>query len=346
MSATAYRVETGNAVRDRDALIAIWRGNLGREERMRAKFDWFYLDCPFGEPLVRMLHHGDEPMPVGVATAARRQMHCNGRTLRAGVLVDLAVLSEHRALGPALMLQGSLLQDGDTHFDLLYGFPNRKAVPAFKRAGYRHLGDIVRFARVLRHARYLGDRLPGWLAAPAGPLLDAARRMLDRWRCCGAGRLDARWSDAADPRFDALWARSPHVAGLSSAHDSAFARWRFDASPLDATEYLLLSDQADGELRAWFACQVCDRVLHVRDFWSDDAASGVGHVYVHALLEAARRRGHDAVSVEYAAAPEKLSGWLAAGFVERSRRPIYGRFLDGAVCDPGDWHLTAADEDE
>jgi hypothetical protein len=346
VTAPAYRVEPGEAARDRDALIAIWRGNLGRDDRMRAKFDWFYLGCPFGEPVVRVLRHGEQALPVGVATAARRPMRWNGQALRAGVLVDLAVVAEHRALGPALMLQGSLLQDGATHFDLLYGFPNQKAVPAFKRSGYRHLGDIVRYARVIRHSGYLGDRLPSVLTAPAGVVLDIGRRVLDGWKRLGARRLQAQWSDHADARFDALWARSGEADGLVAVHDQAFARWRFDDSPLERTRYLLLTDPADGQLCAWFACQVQGKVLHVRDFWADDARTGLGYGYVDALVTNARRAGHVAVSMEYAAAPDKLAGWLAAGFVERGRRPVYGRFLDGVERDLGQWHLTAADEDE
>lgn len=346
MNAPAYRVEPGEAARDRDALIAIWRGNLGRDDRMRAKFDWFYLACPFGEPVVRILRHGEQSLPVGVATAARRPMRWNGQPLRAGVLVDLAVVAEHRALGPALMLQGSLLQEGAAHFDLLYGFPNQKAVPAFKRSGYRHLGDIVRYARVIRHSDYLVSRLPATLTAPAGAVLDIARRVLDGWRRRGTRRLDAQWSDRADQRFDALWERSADVDGLVAVHDRAFAHWRFDASPLELTRYLLLTDPVDGRLCAWFACQVHGKVLHVRGFWADDAGNGLAYGYVSALVAEARRAGHAAVSVEYAAAPDKQAGWLAAGFVERGRRPVYGRFLDGVERDLGQWHLTAADEDE
>ena len=39
-----YTVEQGDVGRNREAMLALWRGNLGDEARMLAKFDWFYRD--------------------------------------------------------------------------------------------------------------------------------------------------------------------------------------------------------------------------------------------------------------------------------------------------------------
>ncbi|PZQ14069.1 MAG: hypothetical protein DI564_10955 [Rhodanobacter denitrificans] len=344
MNAPAYAGAAGDVVCDRDTVLGIWRGNLGQDARMQAKYDWFYAQCPFGAPLLRLLRHGADAAPVGAAAAGPRRMLRDGRPIEAGVLVDLAVLPEHRSLGPALMLQGELARAGGERFDLLYGFPNPKAAAVFKRVGYDRLGEIVRRARVLRHAGYLARRLPRPLAAFAGFVLDRVRAAVDAVRA-PRERLVASWSDRADARFDALWSASPKGDGLVGVRDAAFARWRFDASPLATTRYLLLAG-ADGALRAWFACQVEDGVLHVRDFWSDDAATGIGHARVAALLRAARQAGHAAVSVEYAGPDARLAGWSAAGFVERSRRPVFGRWSDGSAAAAVAIHLTSADEDE
>ena len=96
---------------------------------MRAKYDWFYLRCPFGPPLLQLLRAGSAGTAVGACGAGRRRMLWKGREIRAGVLVDLAVAREHRSLGPALMLQQGLVAAGHNELDLLYGFPNPKAAP-------------------------------------------------------------------------------------------------------------------------------------------------------------------------------------------------------------------------
>ncbi|HEX7770621.1 MAG TPA: hypothetical protein VF422_11400 [Dokdonella sp.] len=343
-AAPVYAIEPGEVGRDRERVLAIWRGNLGRDTRMQSKYDWFYASCPYGEPLLCLLRHLPDDSLVGAAAAGPRRMLWRGEAIEAGVLVDLAVTTEHRSLGPALMLQTALADAGIRRYDLLYGFPNPKAAAVFKRVGYAKLGEIVRHARVLRHARYVARRLPRILAPFAGAMLDARAWLSDAWRTRRAARFDATWTDRADPRFDALWARSPHGDALVAMRDAAFAAWRFDASPLANTRYLLLADPGSRDLRAWFACQPDDGVLHVRDFWSDDAAAGIDGAYVDALLRAARSEGHVAVSVEYAGADAKLAGWRAAGFTERSRRPVFGRARDGSA--DVDLHLTSADEDE
>ncbi|HNR91632.1 MAG TPA: hypothetical protein PKO41_04310 [Dokdonella sp.] len=342
---SVYAIEEGDVARDRETVLDVWRGNLGDDARMRAKYDWFYVQCPFGEPLLRLLRFDVDKCVVGAATAGPRRMIDGERGIEAGVLVDLAVRGEHRSLGPALMLQSALVAAGGRRFDLLYGFPNPKAAPVFKRVGYEQLAEMVRHARVLRHAGYLQRRLPPILAVPFGRMLDG----IDALKAWLRRREDARtrwhWSECTDPRFDLLWARSPHQHSITTVRDAAFARWRFDACPFAETRFLIVEDD-NGGLVAWFACQSGDGLLHVRDFWSEHGTAGVSRAHVDVLVHAARRAGHAALSVEFSGSSAAFSGWSTCGFVERSRRPVYGRWSADAATRERSLHLTSADEDE
>lgn len=343
-----YTVHDGDVDRDHDALLSIWRGNLGEETRIQAKYDWFYLGCPYGPPLLQMLRHEATGAWVGACSMGRRRMLWQGREIRSGVLVDLAVLPKHRTLGPALMMQLGLVESGRRHLDLVLGFPNPKAAAVFKRTRYTKFADIVRYVRVVRHAVYLNRRLPAWLAYSAGTAIDAAARARDFVRSIGKPTLHAEFSAEADPRMDALWARSSHGDALVAVRDSEYIRWRFDRSPLARTRHLLLSEHPVGPLRAWFTTEVVGGVLHVKDFWSDDAASGIGTHYIDTLLRIARRDGHSAVSVEMATTVARLAPWASRGFAERNRRPVFGHWSEppNEVDSHLDLHLTAADEDE
>lgn len=340
-----YVVEAGDVTRDRETVLAIWRGNLGDPARMGAKYDWFYRDCPFGTPLLCILRHRASGAAVGVAAAGPRRMQAGGRALRAGVLVDMAVLPEHRSLGPALVLQQGLLEAAATRFDLVYGFPNPKAAPVFKRVGYVQMADMVRYARVLRHARYLERRMPRALARLAGPLVDGVVALADAWRRRGGPMFAATWVERLAADAEALWAAGTPPAATLAVRDRTLLSWRFDRGPVPPTRYLELRDRGDGSLRAWFACLVEDRMLHVADYWSCDGAHGIGRAAIEALLRAARRDGHVAVSVQLAGAAPALAGWLGAGFQARGRRPVYGRWFGPALAAPG-LQLTAVDEDE
>jgi len=343
-----YASREGDARADREAVLAVWRGNLGQDARMAAKYDWFYLRAPAGAPLLQLLRHAGSDAPVGVCAAGRRRMLRDADTLRAGVLVDLAVTPEHRSLGPALILQQGLFAAGKRELDLLYGFPNPKAAPVFKRIGYRHVADMVRYARVVRHAAYLRRRiakLPAFAAAPLGAMIDIAHRLRDAWRHPGARRLRAQWQDRA-PDIAALWAASPKPQVLTALRDADHLRWRFDEAPaVDGVapfRHLCLSD-SEG-LAAWFATRVDGHTLHVHDFWTRTGAEPTTHV-VAALLRAAHRDGHAAVSIELATSESRLRAWRALGFEARSQRPVFG-LLSGNAEGETQLHLTSADEDE
>ncbi len=336
-----YAVAAADPARDRDAVLGIWQGNLGQPARMQAKFDWVYRDSPLGAPLTMMLQHLPTGEAVGVATAAPRRMRIGRREIRAGVLVDLAVLPAHRSLGPALQLQQALLEAAPSRFDFVYGFPNRKAAPVFKRAGYVSLGQLVRHARVLRHRDYLAQRIPRMLAAIAGPLFDLGARFRDGWRARSDPDWRMQWVDSAAN----TGARTDHEAEvLHGVHDRQFLGWRFDPRPIGATRTLHLDDHA-GALQAWFVCQVEEGVLHVADCGAASRSLGVSRAHVDALLHAARAAGYRSVSVQLAAPPDSLAAWRDCGFVQRSARPIFGRWF-GAGPPPDNLYLTAADEDE
>ena len=346
-TAPQYLVEAGLPARDRDTVLALWRGNLGQDARMTAKYEWFYLRCPHGEPLMQLLLEVSGQAHVGTASAGRRRLVWRGRELRAGVLVDLAVLPQHRSLGPALMLQQGLIAAAGEALDVLYGFPNPKAAPVFKRIGYAQPAQLVRYARVLRHAAYLRERMPRWLAPPAGWLADRVVACRDAWTRLRAPGLRSAWADQADARIDAVWSGSPKGDDVMAIRDVGHLRWRFDESPLASTRYLLVKRARDRALQAWFAVQRIDGTLHVRDFWSVDGADGMAAMHVGELLHAARKTGCSAVSVEMCASEAQRRGWHALHFVERSRRPVFLRWSspqDAAASAP--LFLTSADEDE
>jgi len=342
-----YTVHDADPSQVRDTVLSLWRGNLSHERcGHEAKYEWFYLSSEGPPPLLQLLRHEPSGDWAGVCAAGRRRMLWQGREIRGGVIVDFAVLPDHRSLGPALTLQQGLITAGARQLDLLYGFPNPKAVAVVKRAGLEQLAEIVSYVCVLRHGRYIARYLPAPLAGFLGALIDlavVARNGLRRLRSPSA---HVEWTDRADERMDALWRESEHGDGLIMIRDAAYARWRFDRAPLGATRYLLVSSKAGGNLRAWFATRSESGILRVRDFWSDDAIRGVGRSCIDTLLQAARATGHSAVSIEIAAPAPCHAGWRSRGFFERRRRPVYGRW---SVTSPeaagAELYLTSSDKD-
>lgn len=338
----AYSVHEADVERDRELILGLWRGNLGEDERMARKYDWFYRECPYGVPLVMLLRHEASGAWVGVASAGPRRMLMDGRPVLAGLLVDFTVLPAHRSLWPALSLQMALMEAGLKRFDLLYGFPNPKAAALFRRVGYVPLSRIARYARVLRHGDYLRNRVPGLLAAPAGLVLDALDRLRLRLRARG---LRGQWQARADEALAALWDPAGAGRGPVAIRDLEFLQWRLDRSPLVELRYLAVRGR-DGGILAWFACEGRGRILYVHDFWARRGAAGPVAAELAVLLRHAREAGHAAVSIELGAAAAG-EAWLSLGFAARDERPVF--WHPSGVPEQGFtdhlW-LDAADEDE
>jgi hypothetical protein len=344
-----YHARIGDAREDRHRVLGVLHDALSQHARQHvAKYDWFHRPGEGDASLLALVDHVPTRSCVGTSAVGRRRILWKGREIRAGVMADMAISPQHRTLGPVLMLQAELLAAAQGRFDWLYGFPNAKSIAVAKRAGFPVIGVMRRYSRVLRHGDYFSRVAPLPIARAAGWFFDSIVNALRRVRMLSASSLTAVWSDHADQRMDHLWTVSERGEGCVAIRDAAFLQWRFDGYPGATTRYLCLAEAGKDTLVAWFACQIDGHTLHVRDFWSKDAAKGLPRSHVEMLLQAVRWEYSKVavVSFEYSGEGQLLAGWSAAGFVERSKRSIIGRCLSGNGPDLAHSHMTAADEDE
>jgi hypothetical protein len=323
----------------------VWRGNLGTEKNLVPKYEWFYEQGEAGNPVVSILRHAGDSRVVGVAAAGPRRVWWRGRDVLFGVLVDMAVVPEHRSLFPALLLQKSLQKSVSQRLAALYGFPNPRAAPVFARVGYSRILEVGRYVCVLRHAGYLRRKLPRWLAALLAYPLDLfvlARQLPSMRQPAGTA---VEWMSAADQRMDELWARAPRGSGPVGVRDAGFLSWRFDRKPGAGIRYLAVTADGAG-LLAWFACQADGATLVVSDFWTSGGAERVDPGYLALLLREARRAGYAAVSIEFGGSGGIIAVLRECGFTRRSGRPFFA-YLGSETAPPADaWYVTGADEDE
>lgn len=349
--ANQYSVRRAEFPADRERLIDLWRGNISSPARLEHKFEWFYADSPTGEPLTMLLWHNAEPagassQSVGTAAAGPRQFLLGDEPVKAAVLVDMAVDPAHRTLFPALYLQKTMREAALAEGPILYGFPNPKAVPVVVRTGYRKLGSMTRYVRVLRSAEYLRSRMPAWAAAPVGALWDTWARL--RFAKRGRGNeLALRWPDTDGTTTFEPQARS--VAGrplLQGLRTTAFLRWRFASSTERKFDFVGLYRSSDS-LGYWIV-EPIDRVLHVRDC---PVALLIGETAMSAwtlLFAEARKRAFRSVSFECLSTPDIVASLGRLGMRPRSERPVFGVVREDHVSRvaTAEWYLTAADEDE
>jgi hypothetical protein len=330
-------------------LVRLWDHNLALHGDAARKYVWTCREAP-APPLAELLLRA-EGVAVGCIGVMPRSFSVGGQDVRAGLLGDLAVDAAHRSVLPALTLVRGARKVALEHGALSYGLPNPAAAPVLRRCGYREIGQLTRYACVLRHAAFVRRKveLPG-VPEAAGVFLDAAgfARMLPyAARALGAFRLD--WLDDTDRRFDRLWNAARTDYDVVGERSAAMISWRFLHHPSERCQLAaLVAREHPHEL---FAYAVVDRdggLARIRDLFGHAGSLGP---LLDLLLPALLVRGASSVSMRYFGHPRLVSLLLARRFVAReSRWPVLVALsgdgtLHNGTLEAARWHLTDEDED-
>jgi hypothetical protein len=238
-----YAVVSANLEKDRKVIIDLWRRNLADTGHLEEKYDWHFLNNPFGPGQIWILKADGQP--IGTTSLGMRLLKFGETVTTAGVACDLAVDKEHRFLRPALLLQRALLSSANPEVQILYGVPNSGGASVMKHVGYRQFCAVHRYARVLRPSHYLlrSSKLKA-MAPFLGKLADQG---FATWQSFGrrGGRV-AQVLPCFDERFDELWNGLRFGHATLTVRNRRFLKWRYRECPL--REYktlgLLAPDEA------------------------------------------------------------------------------------------------------
>lgn len=346
-----YEIIEGHLERDRETVIGLWRGQIGWQDQLERMYDVFYLGCPFGQPLLRLLRHRASGEIVGTIGAGPRPMLWLGHVSRAAVISHTVVLPEHRSLKPALGLYRAMAEASQSRFELTYGLPNARSGAVCKRARFAVLGQLLRHVKVLRYRSYAQRVLPGALGRSGGVMLDgliaAGRKVLASGRHSG---LHVVWSDEIDPRMQALWEQSEHGTGLSTMRTTEMLEWRFLQLPAIRRRFLLVAPAPGAPLLAWFACETNVRApgfMTVTDAWFAGGVRTADRRAIRELCRMGYEAGYEAIETRLTAASAVLEAWRAEGFVTRGQQPFYAHGLDShGIGEVGaNLHITDIEQD-
>jgi hypothetical protein len=251
-----YAVVSANLEKDRKVIIDLWRRNLADTNHLEEKYDWHFLNNPFGPGQIWILKADDQP--IGTTSLGMRLLKFGETVTAAGVACDLAVNKDHRFLRPALLLQRALLSSANSEVQILYGVPNSGGASVLKYVGYRQFCTVHRYAKVLRPSHYL-LRSPK-LKAMAPFIGKLADQGFAAWQSFGrrrGGRV-AQVLRSFDERFDELW------NGLSCGHatltvrNRRFLKWRYGECPLREYKTLGLLAPDESKLLGYLIYYVKD----------------------------------------------------------------------------------------
>lgn len=324
--ARIYSVRRGHAASEITHIQALWAGAFAslQHEAAAAKIDAQYLHNPAGDGECFFLDVSDESDPVGVQCLVMRRFRKNGVNLRAGTMADYVVDSRHRSLGPALQLMKTCITHGSATLDFLYGFPNKKAEPIFKRVGLSALATLTRHAKLMRSGEFLKNRLTQTRAAPFLPVLvpmaNLALMALDAWQAFTLGR-NWRWQaiDSFGDDFDTLWQQSSLNGVVVGDRSRTMLNWRY---PLRSRHSIAAGKLADGRLGGYVVWSVKDGLLVLHDFYCDNAIDKLTGMLISFAWHH-RHTGANSVSLEFNGPTALRSALRAAGFRPRDKNPVF-----------------------
>jgi len=351
MSAPApYVVAPVDAAHNEALFVGLRRASLGPEATNDALYRWQYQEAPDpADALVLRTTQDDEA--VGWVSVQPHRLAVDGKVRRAGLLVNLVVVPEHRTVLPALQLQRAATQWAREAYDLSYGYPNRAALGGFVRAGYRKMGAIRRYACPLGEFGLQLSKagVEPHLAAVAGVGADALsplgrKALWLRWR----RRYDLEWLDHADERLDGLWesAVAESRGRIVGDRSAAFVEWRLVRHPQEGHRLALLVDRRGGRAVGHAAVLRIGGRARIDDFFALD---GAYEPLLDGLLASASADGAEGVELGYLGRREVVEVLQSRGF--RAREELRSVIVDAGKVDlpwlmePERWHLTSADGD-
>jgi hypothetical protein len=267
----SYEIIKADIYRDRQAITEFW--NRNNEKKIDKKFDWFYLSNPDGPASTFLINHQETSQCVGMASVFPRQFVYQNESFTAGINGDFFIQREHRSFGPALMLIRAILEHlekSDT--DFLLTFPNRKAEPIFRRAGYRRLGGINKYVRLFDLQRLLSVKadIPEKVSRIISPLANLLVNLTypDSWTF-NYGRFDTCTSRTLDFDIDEL-VEQYHSSWLAPLKSKQYLQWKYELDPDDDNLFFLLKEKSNRVVGLIVFCLEPKNIVQIREIVHTD----------------------------------------------------------------------------
>ena len=220
----AYVLECAEPAADRAGIEHFWTEHFTADSR---RFPC-YFNNP-SEPGAIWVLRTESGNIVGTGGLHTNRLLIDGRSHRAGHAVNLAIDPRYRTAGPAVQLQRAVLEHARrSGHSLVCGVTDRAAGVQL-RAGYKRIGTIEQWVKVLRTERTLQKHLKLralsrcaaigldfglWAVSP-----EARHRRPSGWQ--------VELPENFDDRFDRLWDRAAPQFPIATVRSSEFLEWRF-----------------------------------------------------------------------------------------------------------------------
>lgn len=298
------------------------------------RFDWLYIDCPFGAAQAWVACDCEQGTIVGCAAAFPRKMCFDGHEKTGLVLGDFCLDHEYRSLGPALQLQRACLADAaQAPFEFCYDFPSQSMMAVYKRLGIAQTGTLVRWAKPLRTRRKL-EHFTGSNSVTGGLAFLADTALAVRGWKGGGGKSDTSLHDGpCGDEFSDLDRKLRELSGVRAPRTAEFLNWRYWSYP--GKKHEMVTARRSGVLIGYIVFTRDEEDTSIVDVSSIEEPAVIARLLA-AAVERLRHHGADTVGMNAGDNHPWNSIFRRAGFQPREESPV-------VVCAAPGKTISAAD---
>ncbi len=250
---------------DPTILLPIWKDILpGLDER---RIKWSYEENADGETRLYLLNDYDKQECVGLCAVMQRRMHLKGKEVKCGITADFAIKKEHRTLGPALKLQRAMTETDDS--EILIAFPNKPSELVQRRAGFKTLGNIIKFVKVFNSKSILKKKYNPLISFAASPFVNTYLK-LGMIRL-NKGKLNVySVNDKLDENFDQIWQEAKLHFDLIGNRNFRYLAWRYNQDPYMTYNIFSIADRQSDKSIAYIIYYMENNISYITDFLSEN----------------------------------------------------------------------------
>jgi len=337
---------------DGEELFRLYSEVFGTDltDASRRRWRWQYLENPnTGPDGPEIWVAREDERVLGQYASMPVRLWWGEREVRSSWGMDVFLRPEARGRG----VGARLFTAWSDHVEVALGLGlTPSSYGLFRKLGYRDVGPVPFFRKVLDPRAVATRRLGKALGALLAPVVGAAVATLqrERWRPEGSADVQVQRIHGFDAEYDRLWERARASYAMCVRRDAAYLQWKYVACPHRG--YALREARRKGELLGFAVSRVEDyrglRLGWLVDVFAATDDRGARDALIADVLASFREKGvarAQAFSLGAdLAADLRRHGFLAGPspmqFCVRSRDDS-----DHVIEDRGRWHVVFGDSD-
>jgi len=334
---------------DDEELFRLYRDVFGHEmtEASRRRWAWQYRENPRSDGPPEIWVAREDGRILGQYASMPVRLWWADREVHASWGMDVFLREESRGQGVGALLFDTWSRSVDVALGL--GLSS-SSYGLFQKLGYRDVGPVPFYRKILDPVAVLARRVGRAAAAVGGPLLGAALRSLNPEAPARHAGVAVRPATGFGPDYDRLWERVCASYAMCVRRDAAYLEWKYGRCPHH--RYARWEARRGEQLVGFAVSRQGDyrglRLGWIMDVFTDASDRAAREALLCAVLADFRQAG-----VARAQAFSLHAG-LGGDLMRRgfSRGPSPMQFCvqshvggDEVLADPGRWHVVFGDSD-